>query len=245
MVTVSPNFLLIAAPLSPLKFNPLLILVTFVLTLSLTDFNWSSVAARPLTAWGLSAFQDLLSSPVTKLPFAPPAPPACLPIVTVPAFTVSAAVIVVTLRSFFNLRPILVSSPVWLISVVILSSPFTVTLEPSLFVLVPPVSASNLSPVLITSFFAVDILLFSSVLALSILPFSSVLASLIFLLSSVLASPIFLFNSVLASLILLFNSVLAAWSWPPLTASLELAATSPSATLVIFLSFALMPFGVT
>ena len=106
--------------------------------------------------------------------------------VTVPAFTVSVAVTDVTLRSFFNFRPILVSSPVCVISVVMLSSPFTVTLEPSLLVFSALLSASKRRPLLV----------------------SSVLASLILLLSSVLVSAIFLFNSVLVSLMFLFNSVL-------------------------------------
>ena len=118
--------------------------------------------------------------------------------VTVPAFTVSVAVTDVTLRSFFNVRPIFVSSPVWLISVVILSSPFTVTLEPNLFVFSSLLSASKRRPLLV-----------SSVLASLILLLSSVLVSPIFLLSSVLVSLIFLFNSALVSLIFLFNSILA------------------------------------
>ena len=154
--------------------------------------------------------------------------------VTVPAFTVSVAVTDVTLRSFFNVRPIFVSSPVWLISVVILSSPFTVSLEPNLFVFSSLLSASKRRPLLV-----------SSVLASLILLLSSVLVSPIFLLSSVLVSLIFLFNSALVSLIFLFNSILASCNWPPLIASLEFAATSPLATLVIFWSFASMPFGVT
>ena len=129
--------------------------------------------------------------------------------VTVPAFTVSVAVTDVTLRSFFNLRPIFVSSPVCVISVVILSSPFTVTLEPSLFVFSSLLSALKRRPLLVSSVLASLILLLSSVLVSLIFLFNSVLVSLIFLFNSALVSPIFLFNSVLASLMFLFNSDLA------------------------------------
>jgi len=54
----------------------------------------------------------------------------------------------------FNLTPIVVSSPVCVISVVILPSPFTVTLEPSLFVFTSLLSASKRRPLLISSFLA-------------------------------------------------------------------------------------------
>ena len=127
--------------------------------------------------------------------------------VTVPAFTVSIAVTDVTLRSFFNLRPIFVSSPVCVISVVILSSPFTVTLEPSLFVFSLLLSASKRRPLLVSSVFASPIFLLSSVLVSAIFLFNSVLVSPMFLFNSVFVSAIFLFNSVLVLLMFLFNSV--------------------------------------
>ena len=129
--------------------------------------------------------------------------------VTVPAFTVSVAVTDVTLRSFFNLRPIFVSSPVCVISVVILSSPFTATLEPNLFVFSSSLSALKRRPLLVSSVLASLILLLSSVLVSAMFLLSSVLVSLIFLFNSVLVSLMFLFNSVFVSTIFLFNSVLA------------------------------------
>ena len=132
--------------------------------------------------------------------------------VTVPAFTVSIAVTDVTLRSFFNLRPIFVSSPVCVISVVILSSPFTVTLEPNLFVFSSLLSASKRRPLLVSSVLASLILLLSSVLVSPIFLLSSVLVSPMFLFNSVLVSLMFLFNSVFVSTIFLFNSVLASCS---------------------------------
>ena len=127
--------------------------------------------------------------------------------VTVPAFTVSVAVTDVTLRSFFNLRPIFVSSAVCVISVVILSSPFTVTLEPNLFVFSSSLSASKRRPLLVSSVLASLILLLSSVLVSAMFLFNSVLVSLIFLFNSIFVSAIFLFNSVLVSPMFLFNSV--------------------------------------
>ena len=99
-------------------------------------------------------FHAVLSKPVTKLPVcvAPLLSVAVwLPAIVVPAFTVSVAVTVLTLRSLFKATPIVESSPVCVIFVVIFASPDTVTVEPSLFVLTSLLSALNFKPVLIKS----------------------------------------------------------------------------------------------
>ena len=76
-----------------------------------------------------------------------------LPAVVVPAFTVSVAVTVLTLRSLFKATAIVESSPVCVIFVVIFASPDTVTVEPSLFVLTSLLSALNFKPLLMSSVF--------------------------------------------------------------------------------------------
>ena len=81
-----------------------------------------------------------------------------LPAVVVPAFTVSVAVTVLTLRSLFKATAIVESSPVCVIFVVIFASPDTVTVEPSLFVLTSLLSALNFNPLLMSSVFVSVIL---------------------------------------------------------------------------------------
>ena len=106
-----------------------------------------------------------------------------------PAFTVSVAVTVLTLRSLFKATAIVESSPVCVIFVVIFASPDTVTVEPSLFVLTSLLSALNFKPLFMSSVLVSLILFVKSdfVESSSVLDAISLIVT-VFVLAGVLAS---------------------------------------------------------
>ena len=158
-VTVSPNCLLLTVPVSPAKFNPLLIFVLIlemsclfwailpalfvifcllsaisclflsiwvllVLTLSLTFFNWSSVAPRPDTAAGWSSSQSVFVRPVTW-----PASPSTVTGCAVPT------VILLPKPTVYSLPP-----AAFVLSVTVTFASFGFTVDA---LAVPPIAACN------------------------------------------------------------------------------------------------------